>query len=123
MAMSRTRYTWTVRHEDPLMAVVVVDDVARVCDLWCAIDRRTSTFRDVAVGGERLGLTTLSVTVCARDRWASHRRAMEFAQAIAAVAHVSLTVLTDPSPSRLKPHDHRGRRRFLAPKYAEATGG
>lgn len=121
--MSRTRYTWVVRHGDPLMAVAVADDVERVCALWVSVDRKTSTFRDLAMGGEALGLITISVTVCARDRWASHRRAMEFAQAVAATARVRLEALKDPEPARLAPHDHRGPRRFLAAKYAEVPGG
>lgn len=121
MPQRRTAFTWTIHYDDPLMAGEVVDRVKAALALWQA--RKPLVYSDGWIGGAEFGLLQVRLTVTRRDRWECSRRAREFARALAVTARVRMVEVCDPDPDNLKPHTHRGRDRFLAPKYAEVPDG
>jgi len=121
VAQRRTAYRWTITYDDPLMATVVVERVRGALQRWQ--DLKPKIYSDGWLGGHELGLLQLGLVVTGRDRWQCSKSAREFARALAITAHVTMVEVINPEPANLPSHDHRGRKRFLAPKYQEATDG
>jgi len=121
MPLRRTAYVWTVHYDDPLMAHAVAERVSEGIQIWLAMYPKT--FSDGWMAGTQFGLLQVGMTVTRRDRWECQRQARKFAHALAVKAKVRMAEVADPDPANLPSHDHRGRRRFLAPKYLETSGG
>jgi hypothetical protein len=124
MPESRMRFTWTLTFEgDTLMASEVEPDVKRVLDFWTRHPKYPGKFVNLEMGGMAYGFMQIKLTVIGRDQWACRSRASWISRALMSAAHVKYVEVAEPRQRRLPPHQHRGSRRFEAPKYQEAVNG
>jgi hypothetical protein len=99
MAQRRTAYRWTIRHEDPLMAGMIVDGVEEIVRRW--IELYPNIFSDGWVAGDALGILQVGIVVTRRDRWECQRQARNFARALAVRARVRMVEVINPEPANL----------------------
>lgn len=124
MAQTRIAFIWTLRYEDPLMASAVEERVRSVVATWLRLYPKVYS-QGWETGAALGGILQVGLVITKRDQWACRREARKFAAALAIRAKVTITEVIDPVTSSLPPHQHRGFRRFEAPKYqvVEATNG
>lgn len=102
------------------MAHEVLPDVERVLAFWVNHPKYRGSFTDPEVGGYQYGRLEVSLTVGAHEQWRCRTRADWISRALQSAARVSRVEVVNPSQDKLPPHQHRGDRRFEAPKYQEA---
>lgn len=118
MSETRIAFVWTLRYEDPLMASEVLERVRAGIATWMMLYPEIYS-QGWTTGTVFGGLIQVGIVVRRRDQWACRRESRRFATALALRAKVSMSEVVDPIPSSLPPHEHRGRRRFEAPKYLQ----
>lgn len=124
MANARLRFTWTLTFGgDRLMASEVEPDVRRVMEFWVNHPKYPNKFVDLHIGGIAYGFMQVKMTIIGHDQWRCRQRAAWIARALMSAARVTRVEVADPEQDRLPPHEHRGSRRFEAPKYQEAVSG
>jgi hypothetical protein len=124
MANARLRFTWRLTFAgDRLMAAEVLPDVTRVMKFWVNHPKYSKKFTDLHLGGYQYGRLEVAMTITAHDQWRCRQRAAWISRALMSAAHVRYVEVADPQQDRLPPHEHRGSRRFEAPKYREALSG
>lgn len=103
--VSRTRYHWNLRYDDPLMAPEVFDSVLRVMRIW---QRRWPNRYDGGLAeGSALGLLNVSMVCMGHDQWWAHQWSTRFARALAVSSRVRVEQVVDPAPADL--HETRVR--------------
>ena len=117
MPQTRRRYTWTLTWDDPLMHSEVVGPIRDTGLRWVLL--KPKRYLDIEFAGEALGLLRVTLTTIGRDEMATLKYARHFAKALAVVSRIPVRLLNSPDPDKLPPHDHRGSRAILAPKYQE----
>lgn len=123
MADTRLRFTWRLTFDgDPLMASEVEPGVRRILEFWTHHPNYPGKFVDLVIDGMAFGVMQVELTVIAHDQWRCRHRAAWISRALAAAARVSRVECT-PTQDKLPPHEHRGERRFEAPKYQEVVSG
>jgi len=124
MADRRLRFTWTLTFKgDVLMASEVQPDVERVLAFWTHHPNYRGKFVDLEIGGIVYGFMQIKLTIVGHDQWRCMERAGWVSRALASAARVKFVEVAHPVRAKLPPHEHRGGRRFEAPKYLEAVGG
>jgi hypothetical protein len=124
MADTRLRFTWTLTFDgDDLMASEVEPDVRRVLDFWTHHPGYPGKFTDLCIDGIVYGIMQIKLTIIGHDQWRCRQRAAWISRALMSAAHVRYVEVAEPEQAKLPPHEHRGSRRFEAPKYAEAVNG
>jgi len=124
MAQARLRFTWTLHFDgDHLMAAEVEPDVRRVLAFWVNHPIYRDKFTGLRIDGIALGFMQVQLTVIANDQWRCRQRSGWISRALMSAAHVKYVEVAEPRQERLPPHQHRGARRFEAPKYTEAARG
>jgi hypothetical protein len=124
MAHRRLRFTWTLTFEgDKLMASEVLPDVERVMAFWTSHPAHPGKFVDLSISGVNLGIMQVEMTVIGHDQWWCSRRADWISRALQSAARVRSVETSRPVRATLPPHEHRGARRFEAPKYQETVNG
>ncbi len=118
MAQTRLVFTWTITFDgDRLMAAEVLPDVQRVLAFWVDHPKYPGCFYDLSISGVHFGIMQVKLTVRGRDQWDAVRRSRWVARALASAAHVKYIHMDEPVRAKTPPHEHRGARRFEAPKY------
>lgn len=118
MPESRRRFTWKLTFDgDHLMPHEVFPDVERVMGFWVNNPKYPGKFLDLEIGGIYFGFLQVGMTIVGRDQWRCRERAGWIARALMSAAHVKYAEVVEPKQERLPPHEHRGARRFEAPKY------
>ncbi len=124
MAERRLVFTWTLTFEgDRLMPGEVEPDVRRVLAFWTEHPKYPGKFYDLRIGGVAYGFMQVTMTIMGHDQWRCRQRAAWISRALMSAAHVKYVEVAEPEMAKLPPHEHRGSRRFEAPKYAEAVSG
>lgn len=124
MAERRLVFTWTLTFSgDVLMASEVEPDVRRVLAFWTNHPNYPGKFIDLHIGGVILGIMQVRMTIIGHDQWRCRQRAEWISRALQSAARVSRVEVQYPAQATLPPHQHRGGRRFEAPKYQEAVNG
>lgn len=124
MPHRRLRFTWTLTFEgDKLMASEVLPDVERVMEFWTHHPSYPGKFVDLSISGVNLGIMQIEMTIIGHDQWWCLRRADWISRALQSAARVKSVETSRPARSTLPPHEHRGSRRFEAPKHQETVNG
>lgn len=100
MIGTKRRYSWHIRHEDPLMTEEVRSQVAALVDRWCTTWPKK--YMDGVVSGLGIeGLIQVDVTVKAANQWDAHKRMTYLGRALAISSKVSVKECYDPDPYKL----------------------